>query len=71
MSAEEIELAGETNTRIGAWQAVKYRALACLEKGFALDSPGVTAVLVAHSVPRNTQRFCERYGVSWFEIMPR
>ena len=69
--AVEIELAGATNTLVGAWQSIKYRVLTCLEKGLPIDSSEVRAVLVAYSIPESTQRFCERYGVKWYEIKPR
>ena len=62
----EIELEGES-TRIGAHQALKYRALRAGE----LDSTELPhACLVAYSIPQHVKDFCERHGVSALEIQP-
>lgn len=66
--AVEIELAGVLNTLVGAWQAVKYRTLLCLEAGVSLGDPSIECVLVAKAIPASTRAFCERYGVKWYEI---
>ena len=67
-AAVEIELEGEANTETGAWQAIKYRTLLCLEHNLEHGDERVSAVLVAHRVPRSTRHFCNRYGVMWFEV---
>jgi len=51
----------------GAYQLVKYRALRCAELGLPLDSDKVRAVLVAWTVDKQTARFCDSYGIRWFE----
>ena len=62
----EIEVEGES-TRIGAHQALKYRALRAGE----LDSTELPhACLVAYSIPQHVKDFCERHGVSALEIQP-
>jgi hypothetical protein len=52
-----------TNPLPGAYQAIKYRALLCAEKGLDLDTPQVRAILVAWSIPDEAWTFCERYGI--------
>jgi len=47
----------------GAYQAIKYRALACAETGRRLDSPDVLAYPVAWDIPADVKAFCRRYGV--------
>jgi hypothetical protein len=47
----------------GAYQLIKYRALLCAEDGLSLVSPKVHAILVAWSVPLETRRFCQKYGI--------
>ena len=62
----EIEIEGES-TRIGAHQALKYRALRAGE----LDSMELPhACLVAYSIPQDVKDFCERHGVLALEIQP-
>ena len=64
----EVELAGELNTLVGAWQAIKYRTLLCLELGVPLGSDRAAAVLVAHSVGEQARKLCAEYGVEWHEV---
>lgn len=66
--AVEIELEGALNTLVGAWQAVKYRTLLCLEAGVNLGESSIECVLVAKAIPASTRAFCDRYGVKWYEI---
>lgn len=66
--AVEVELEGTTNTTVGAWQAIKYRTLLCLEHGLPVSSARVSCLLVAHSIPEATRAFCQRYDVSCFEV---
>lgn len=47
----------------GAYQAIKYRSLACAELGKPLDSPDVLAYLVAWDMPADVKAFCNRYGI--------
>ena len=62
----EIEVEGEA-TRIGAHQALKYRAL----RAGQLDSTELPqACLVAYSIPQHVKDFCARHGVSALEIQP-
>ena len=62
----EIELKGES-TKIGAHQALKYRALRAGE----LDSTELPhACLVAYSIPQHVKDFYERHGISALEIQP-
>jgi len=56
----EVETAFPTP---GAYQAIKYRSLACAETGRYLDSPDVMAYLVAWDIPADVKAFCRRYGV--------
>ena len=60
----EIELEGEFNTRIGAFQAAKYRTLAKMEK----KTQNVLAFLVAYEIPKSTKEFCENYNIKCMEI---
>ncbi|MFE8599806.1 hypothetical protein [Archangium violaceum] len=64
----EIELEGEDNTRVGAFQAIKYRALAAATNRLPLESPSARGVLVAHRVPESVKRFCHAYGIEVFEF---
>jgi hypothetical protein len=58
----------ETTTPLpGAYQAIKYKALLCAEKGLPLDTNKVKPLLVAWSIPSEVQAFCKRYGVEWRE----
>ena len=62
----EIEIKGES-TKIGAHQALKYRALRAGE----LDSTELPhACLVAYSIPQHVKEFCDRHGVRALEIQP-
>lgn len=62
----EVEVEGES-TRIGAHQALKYRALRAGE----LDTKTLPhAFLVAYSIPKSVKRFCKRHGVTALEIQP-
>lgn len=62
----EIEVEGKS-TRIGAHQALKYRALRAGE----LDASELPhACLVAYSIPQHVKEFCGRHGVSALEIQP-
>jgi hypothetical protein len=57
----EIERRGERATLIGAYQAIKYRALLAAELG---EQPRrVAAVLVAHEIPQSTVKFCREHGI--------
>ena len=47
----------------GAYQAIKYRSLACAETGRRLDSPDVMACLVAWDIPADVRAFCGRYDI--------
>ena len=49
----------------GAHQAIKYRALLCAEKGFALDTDKIQVVLVAWDIPSDVKAFCEKYGIDY------
>jgi hypothetical protein len=49
--AVEVEVEGENATMIGPMQAVKYRVLLAMERGLALKSPRISAILVAHHIP--------------------
>lgn len=66
--AVEVELQGELNTLVGAWQALKYRLLLCLEHGLDTASEQVEAVLVAHQVPESTRQFCTQHDIRTVEI---
>ena len=66
--AVEIELKGAQNTLIGAWQAVKYRTLLCLEAEKPILSPDYESILVANEIPNSTRIWCECYGVKWVEV---
>lgn len=48
----------------GAHQAIKYRALLCAEKDLPLDSSNVQAILVAWSIPKGVESFCNTYGIA-------
>lgn len=62
----EIEVEGES-TRIGAHQALKYRAL----RAGQLDSTVPPhACLVAYSIPQQVKDSCKRHDVSALEIQP-
>ena len=62
----EVEVEGES-TRIGAHQALKYRALRAGE----LDSTELPhACLVAYSIPKRVLEFCARHGISALEVDP-
>ncbi len=63
----EIEIEGEMNNTIGMAQAVKYRSLMEVEKGFD-QTQGVRAYLVAHSIPESVRGKCEKYSVAFKEI---
>ena len=61
----EIEVEGQESTRIGAHQALKYRALRAAQ----LDTIRLPhAFLVAHSIPQPIKEFCERHGEVALEI---
>ena len=69
-AAVEVELQGSRNTEVGAWQAIKYRTLLCLEHSLPVGSHRVQSILVAFDIPESTRDFCKRYDVCWFEINP-
>lgn len=48
----------------GAYQSLKYKILLCAEKSFSLNSPKVKSFLIAHIIPEDVRRFCQRYGIS-------
>lgn len=56
-----------TNPEPGAYQALKYRTLLCAEKGMPVDSEAITALLVAWQIPQNVRKFCDKYGIKYFE----
>ena len=62
----EVEVEGES-TRIGAHQALKYRAL--LAGQLDLREPP-HAYLVAYSIPQSVKDFCQRHGVFTLEVQP-
>lgn len=47
----------------GAYQAIKYRDLMCAELNEPLLSTYVRSFLVAHTIPEEVKRFCERYSI--------
>lgn len=54
----------------GAHQAVKYRALAEVERGDNLGSGRVKAILVAYGFDDETQSLCDRYGIGAVALRP-
>ncbi|MHC1761761.1 MAG: hypothetical protein AB9917_20055 [Negativicutes bacterium] len=47
----------------GAFQAIKYKALMCAEKGLPITSNKVQAFLVAWDIPKDVKDFCDRYMI--------
>jgi hypothetical protein len=64
-SVVEIET---TDPLPGCYQAIKYRALQCAEMRLPLDSTKVRAVVVAHSIPSDLGKFCQSYGIHFYEV---
>lgn len=62
-----VEIETTTPFPAGAFQAIKYRALLCADKGFPLDSKHVEGILVAWSIPSKVREFCRKYGLLWKE----
>ncbi|MCB9163140.1 MAG: hypothetical protein H6592_01695 [Flavobacteriales bacterium] len=50
----------------GIHQAIKYRALRCSQRGLALDSPKVKAVIVAWQFSAAEERLCDQYNIRYF-----
>ena len=52
----------------GCYQAIKYRALRCAERGIELGSQNVTAVVVTpRRIPDETKAFCDWYDIRYFD----
>ncbi|MDA2915467.1 hypothetical protein MYX64_01250 [Nitrospinae bacterium AH_259_B05_G02_I21] len=51
----------------GNYQALKYKALRCAERGIDIGSPMVEAVLIAWEIPQEIREFCERYEIRCIE----
>ncbi len=60
-----------TGCLVAAWQAIKYRGLLCIERELPLDSPLVSAWLVAHSLPDDARAVCDAYRVNYLEVDPQ
>ena len=61
----------ETNIPLpGCHQALKYRALRCAERGIKLSSQNVKAAVVAFQIDKDTEKFCNFYGIDYFRFKP-
>lgn len=63
----------EIETRLplpGAHQCVKYRALLEAERGLALNTDKVQAILVAYSFDQETEAFAKQYGIRLVTLPP-
>lgn len=47
----------------GAYQALKYKALMCAEKGLPITSNRVRSFLIAWDIPKNVRDFCHNYSI--------
>lgn len=65
--AVEVEVEGEEYTRIGAHQALKYKALLLAQHGARVRCE---AALVAYHVPEATRTFCREHNIRWLELSP-
>ena len=64
----EIELGGSTQTLVGLFQSVKYRALQQAVLTVRGAEGKVDGFLVAHSIPEETERLAELLGIKIAEV---
>jgi hypothetical protein len=55
---------------VGAHQAVKYRALAQVERGELFGTSAVDAIVVAYGFDEETRRLAARYGIRLVALAP-
>ena len=51
----------------GCYQALKYKVLRCAERGISVNSPKVSAILVAWKITQEVKEFCNKYRIKFIE----
>ncbi len=51
----------------GCYQAIKYKALRCAERGLSLSSPNIRAAIVAWAIPSDVKEFCTKYNINYIK----